>query len=347
MADGSDPADPQGVRRGFTLIEILVVVAILATLMVLLVPTVQSVRESARRTSCINNQRQLTLAVLGFGETNGFVPGWRNELRISGTFIAPAWPVVILPFADMLPLYGRISGTTGTGYTGFGAIPFGSTSGTGMYVASFNCPSRTPDPGLGDRKASIAYAGNCGSGSNNRRYDGVMLDTSGTNAAGIRLGRVSLADISGADGTGNTVFLSEKSISRAGLSFPLGIWTGTSTTGTSCTFETVSGSNTYVNGFGMVDVSEPPPPLNQIPLGGLAAVGLVNAPSSNHPTGVVMSFGDGRAQFVAENLQPFVYAQLLSWNHRRAIKDAGTNDPYPKWVVTTTGTYSVLQETDY
>lgn len=333
MADGSDPADPQGVRRGFTLIEILVVVAILATLMVLLVPTVQSVRESARRTSCINNQRQLTLAVLGFGETNGFVPGWRNELRISDTFIAPAWPVVILPFADMLPLYGRISVTTGTGYTAFG-----STSGTGMYVASFNCPSRTPDPGLGDRKASIAYAGNCGSGSNNRRYDGVMLDTTGTTAAAIRLGRVSLADISGADGTGNTVFLSEKSISRAGLSFPLGIWTGTSTTGTSCTFATVSGSNTYVNGFGMVDVSTPPPPLNQIALG-VNQVGLVNAPSSNHPTGVVMSFGDGRAQFVAETLQPLVYAQLLSWDRTKASAVSATT-----W---NASAYPVLQEADY
>jgi len=332
MAGGSIPADDGLARRGFTLVEVMVVVAILATLMVLLVPAVQSARESARRVSCINNQRQLTLAVIGFGETNGFVPGWRNELRISGTFIYPAWPVMIMPFADMSTLYNRITSGNVSAYNSL------QTSGTGVVVMSFICPSRPRENT--DPRTTLSYAGNCGSGSNGvvSRFSGVMLDTSGTTmASGIRLGRVSLADISAGDGTGNTAFLSEKSVSRNELIFPQGVWTGTSTTGTSCTFATVTGPNTYVPGFGLATVSGMP--LNALSLGGPSEVGLVNAPSSNHPAGVVMSFGDGRAQFVAETLQPQVYAQLLSWNHGQAKAAA----PYSTWV----GTYSVLQETDY
>ena len=56
-----------------------------------------------------------------------------------------------------------------------------------------------------------------------------------------------------------------------------------------------------------------------------------------------MSFGDGRAQFVSETLPPWVYAQLLSWDHKNAV----STSPYSNWITTSSGTYSVLQETDY
>jgi len=61
-------------KRGFTLVEILVVIAVVASLVALLLPAVQSVRESARRVSCANNTKQIALAFLAYESGNGRLP---------------------------------------------------------------------------------------------------------------------------------------------------------------------------------------------------------------------------------------------------------------------------------
>jgi prepilin-type N-terminal cleavage/methylation domain-containing protein len=86
---------------GFTLTELLVVLAIIALLMGLLLPAVQKAREAAARAACANNLKQITLAVHHYELTNGQLPP-----RCVGDNGA-SWMVLILPYIEQDNLYRR------------------------------------------------------------------------------------------------------------------------------------------------------------------------------------------------------------------------------------------------
>ena len=278
-------------RRGaFTLVELLVVIAIIAILIGLLLPAVNAARETGRRTKCTNNQYQMGMAAIRHNDTNGYVPGWRNAMAKVGTPITPSWPVVILPYIERNDIYSALAAGS------MGNVPT---------VSTYACPSNPPDASL---QAAIMYAGNCGSGSNllNQRYDGVMLDTAIT--AGAAAARIDMGDISNADGTVNTLLLSEESGSGAIAGSwlwnidPSVVWSGTS--GVTFALNTTN----VPPSFGIVPLtgSPPSPVINS---------GASSQPSSAHPGGAVVTFCDGHTRFIADTLDPAVYANLLNWKN--------------------------------
>jgi prepilin-type N-terminal cleavage/methylation domain-containing protein/prepilin-type processing-associated H-X9-DG protein len=98
-------------NRGFTLIELLVVIAIIAVLIALLLPAVQAAREAARRAQCVNNLKQIGLAMHNYHSTHGKFPlggcsaysnGYGPEITSWGTFSAHA---LMLGYLEQQPLY--------------------------------------------------------------------------------------------------------------------------------------------------------------------------------------------------------------------------------------------------
>jgi len=94
-------------RLGFTLIELLVVVTIIGMLVALLVPAVQAAREAARRTQCLNNQRQIALAVVDYTSartkmpasrswTNGLLPSEMSAANRNDPQYVQGWAVPLL-----------------------------------------------------------------------------------------------------------------------------------------------------------------------------------------------------------------------------------------------------------
>src|SRR5438270_10102700 len=88
-------------RDGFSLIELLVVISIISLLIGLLLPAVQQARESAFRTACANNLKQITLAMHNYHDTNGYLPP-RCVLGYGAS-----WPVLIMPYIEQKNLYNR------------------------------------------------------------------------------------------------------------------------------------------------------------------------------------------------------------------------------------------------
>src|SRR6516225_3007911 len=94
-------------RRGFTLIEVLVVIAIIGLLIALLLPAVQAAREAARRAQCTNNLKQIALAAHNYHDQNGGFPMGNPFATFPGLWRGTGQSVFIsmLPQLEQAPLF--------------------------------------------------------------------------------------------------------------------------------------------------------------------------------------------------------------------------------------------------
>jgi len=302
----SPPTAPRSSRQrsGFTLVELLVVISIIAALMALLLPAVQSARESGRRVACTSNLYQLALAANQFDQAIGSVPGWRNpspnpvdttgngELRAYGR--PCTWTVPLLNFIERKDVVNQWS-------LGVGAL----------YIQAFVCPSSPPPT---NKDCFLSYAGNAGTAPTQNPADGVMLDVVPRwDNVRSRLVRASLSfeDISNADGNATTLLLLEK----CGRAVPEGLlrWDGS--------MNNLTAISSYAQGFdwptaAVVGMTPSlPNPQKYVNNSTWALAGAQSLPSSNHPGGVVVAFCDGHTAFLRDSITKEIYAQLMTSNN--------------------------------
>jgi prepilin-type N-terminal cleavage/methylation domain-containing protein len=227
-------------HNAFTLVELLVVIAIIGVLVALLLPAVQAAREAARRSSCLNNTKNLALACLNYESSKKELPyGRKYDVWDSYT-----WTQLVLPYIEQqstFTLYNTISDSRfrNNGSTDQNVGPHGNDEGRRRArhtpISVFYCPSDTGVPSQNEFDSLDwghlrgSYRGCVGSGN----MYGTQFDISGgilernvlIGAFGVRelptpqlTPGARLAEIE--DGTANTILISE------GLAPTVPIWGG-------------------------------------------------------------------------------------------------------------------------
>lgn len=291
-------------RPGFTLVELLVVIAIIGILVGMTLPAVQMVRESARRTACLNNMRQIGLAVQNFESTRRKLPPARGADRYL------TWPVYLMPHLELDNLYRKLDLTMEYAHQDPLALQ--------QAIPAMFCPTRRNNIKVSFYEAGDApvgatsdFAGNAGSTKYYNHQDWAQFErpTDGVFSSGLAadnevvdgklvrggVGRYSMTDIR--DGLSNTIFLGEKAIHSDHLGEPDG-W----------------GDNSVYNGdqpFSFIRIGGPLVPIVGSPTG---FDGIRPAFGSYHPHGCNFSFGDASTRLLPVDIDPLTLGKLCSRN---------------------------------
>jgi prepilin-type N-terminal cleavage/methylation domain-containing protein len=332
-------------RRGFTLVELLVVIAIIGTLVALLLPAVQSARETARGNTCRNNIKQLQLALTNMDSQLRRLPGYVEELfnpngqksgnppMFTKSFARRAsWVVRTFPYLEEQALWDKWS-------TDFSGNPPATA------ISALTCPSNVPE--VPDTPV-LSYVGNAGwafsdsgRGSDTAEHgaNGIFFDANkNTNLGAPSLdGRegmpkiqMSLAQV--ADGTTKTLMLSENLHTFywcyeavQGSTTPYAQNDSSTIKDTKHLFGFVwknnPGADDRINGDNNYDNKTPPETVNASnPMLAYSDTSYetYGYPSSNHPGGVNVAFCGGTIRFMAQSIDPVIYGQIMTSNARKS-----------------------------
>jgi len=313
-------------KDGFTLIELLVVIAIIAILIALLLPAVQQARESARRTQCKNNMKQLGLAFHNYLDTHKMFPPYCVATVTAGNQDANrnwGYQVMILPFLEQTALYAQlqvgqaplIPNAALTTPTNYATAPANSVEKLFTTpIAAYQCPSANGEliNKYQNNLGTMMYAGNA-----------LMFvqPPDGALMRGARAAR--LSDI--VDGTSNTLLMGEKALMSAPFVSIGSIWgTGKicsnriSIVASQCPMNTPFDGTHDATNLCYVEASP----------GTLVSRASL---SSAHVGGAHMLLCDGAVRFVSENVDAnpltggagatgnFVYQNLFNPNDKNVL----------------------------
>ena len=229
-------------RRGFTLIELLVVIAIIAVLIALLLPAVQAAREAARRAQCVNNLKQIGLALHNYHQTNDKFPqghSMSSSATSPGTYSGYAGWTEWSAQAEMLPFIEQQAVYNAINFSYCGGYNYGSSANGTAFTAVINsylCPSDgnagngrpsfgTGTPNTNSYRASVGTTTDPGQYGNQWPMDPYNLNgwqgvnyTCGAVSTGMFAYWVSYGIRDVNDGTSNTIAYSESLVGEPSTS---------------------------------------------------------------------------------------------------------------------------------
>lgn len=285
-------------RFGFTLVEVLVVISIIGVLLALLLPAVQAARESSRRSSCVNNLKQLGLGLHGHQVNIGVFPTAGRRHEIAGK-VGLSWRVLILPYVERLPLYEQID-----------PLPNGDAadwSPQQELPSVFACPSAEPDTGELKRSNYWGVGGAERDGAQVFLTD-PLCGSLFTNGVLQPHQAIKLAKIT--DGTSNTLAIGEKTyLFRTWMAGST--WFGEppvilcSEASNNVRYR-INASHDRV-GYFVADGLAAEPSRRVLPLNDLFF-------GSQHPNGANFCLADGSVHFISDSVDFTIYQDLATMN---------------------------------
>jgi prepilin-type N-terminal cleavage/methylation domain-containing protein/prepilin-type processing-associated H-X9-DG protein len=298
-------------RSGFTLIELLVVIAIIAVLIALLLPAVQSAREAARRAQCVNNLKQIGVAIHNYYESRNALPGADMVFNVTELSALSS----LLPYLEQSPVYNSIN-------CDFSYQDPNNQTVMMTVINTFVCPSDLPSPipSLGGQTnymanmgSNIVWQASVGPNVGMPPPNGVFYGDSATTFAAIT------------DGLSNTSFFSERILADgnnalvspiADVFFSPGFPTTPDDALKQCMAVNINDLNNQFPLFMgapwlcgqhiFLHVGQP----NTRSCGFFISLRADMPPSSRHPGGVNLLLGDGSVKFIKDPINLPVWRSL-------------------------------------